>query len=577
MNQADNRDMEPENYPEETLEPGDTPQGEKTENNCSADDRGCFASPAEVITLEQEEGLGEGLLVEKNGHIQLGEEVKEKIIQAFKEDREERDESESPEAHSPRIFGSDTDQNTARKAEAAAVKILEEEIKSKTEVSSPPEEGPIDANRIPEIIKDRIRREKPTISSAEIVMISQNNFALGLEYSPGMIPRIVSKGTGKKSRRMIDRAFREDIPVVEVEGWTQKDSDKIKLDQEIPEDLYPEAARALALVYRIKPEARFVRFLKPEKKKSSRGKKAEHRMKEFEDLLEVIPLSVEVSGQLFEYREEMEEAFHLVARQMASYLGLVIPEIKAVHCAGLKGGQCLLKIRGISYDFATLDLAMTPPEIFFPLQNRLRHLLSNYGFELLGYAETEAIIKKARKDHPGLIKSLFPRNFTVGGLRFVLRGLLRERIPIKDIGAILGTIDGHIHLTDDPELLIEYIRARFSQYISTVYRDEENSLNVLLLSPETDRLILRSIKEMNNVRWLDMDYSLGFRFLSRLADELKAVESLGMIPVILTSPVIRRFVRKITEASFPHIPVISYSEIAPMTPIKALGTIQLEE
>jgi flagellar biosynthesis component FlhA len=139
---------------------------------------------------------------------------------------------------------------------------------------------------------------------------------------------------------------------------------------------------------------------------------------------------------------------------------------------------------------------------------------------------------------------------------------------------ILQTIEDNLPHTADPELLVEYIRAAFSRYISNAYKDESGTLNVVLLSSEVEQRIMESIKENMNVRWLDINYKEGLELLTRIGMELTSVQKLGLPVVLLTSPVIRRFTRKITEINFPEIPVVSYSEVAPVTMVKTIGIVK---
>lgn len=523
----------------------------------------------------------EGLLVEKDGRLELEQEVKEKIIKAFKQTSDEEEETSST---APRIFGKKEEEGPGAKEAAeeekktkAAVRIIEEERKSRTDkIKSTREEER--TRDVREELLSKIKKERTTVANCEVLVVRDTDYAMGLSYSPGMIPRVLVKGKKKKALKLIRDAFKIEVPVVEIADLDVRNFEKIEVGKEIPGRFYPAAARALALIYRLKPDAHMVRFLKPERNKTrTRKKRARKLVDKYRDILKISPLVVEVPEETYNYREQLLEQLELTTNQLVAEMGLIIPQAEVRKSTDLLPEEYLFKIKEITYDVGHLDATLEPPEIFYPLQSRFRGLIYTYGYELLGYTETEALINRVKKGTPGLVKALFPRNFNVGALRFVLRGLLREQIPIKDLVTILETIEAHVHRTNDPELLIEYIRAAFSQYISTAYRDGEGSLNVLLLSDETEQKILGSIKEKMNIRWLDMEYSEGLRFLSALDREMKKVKSLGIPVAILTTPSIRRFIRKITEAIFPHLPVLAYSEIAPFTPVKTVGIIDVKK
>jgi flagellar biosynthesis protein FlhA len=262
--------------------------------------------------------------------------------------------------------------------------------------------------------------------------------------------------------------------------------------------------------------------------------------------------------------------------RLVSELGLLIPDVKIKSVPYLKGGEFILRIKGIIYDAGEMDTRQEIPKAFYYLQSRFRTLIHNFGYEILTYSDTEELVKNLKKYHPGLYKSLFPHRLTIGALRYILKSLLKEYLPIKDMVTILETIDENIQNTNDPEQMVEYIRSALAQYISNKHKDSEGVINVITLSPETERKLLGCIRESMNVRWLDIDYNEGLNLLASLSNELRTLEILNVPVAILTSPVLRRFIRKITESTYPEIPVLSYSEIAPMTKVRTLGTISLK-
>lgn len=522
---------------------------------------------SDAILEVQKIAEGEGLLVkESDGGIKLEEEVKEKIIRAFKEEAIEED---IPEKKVRRVFMRD-EIDEEEKAQSAALKALEEARKEIAETSE-------EEHQEAEGLEAEITGQKDlNLSQAELVMVSSPEHAMGLSYSPGKVPRIVALAARKKAEKMIEDAFKLGIPVVEIVDWDCKNFKELKIGEEIPENIYPFAAKALALIYRIKPDAYLVRFVKPAKEVKSKNKtKLKKRIAAMEDILNLSRLSVEVGEDLYKYKDEMNTQLELTSSRLTAELGLPLPQVDIKSANGLKPDEFILKLREVTYRHDHLDTSFEPPTLFFQLQSALKSLVYEYSYELLGYPETEALLANIKKSNPSLVKSLFPHHFTVGALRFVLRGLLKEKIPIKDMETILQTIEDNISHTTDPELLIEYIRSAFSHFISSTYRDEQGNLNVILLSREVELMIMESIREAANVRWLDMDYDLGIELLTDMNKQLQKTGELGIPVMFLTSPIIRRFVRKITEASFPGIPVLAYSEISPLAPVKTVGLVNL--
>jgi len=560
--------------------------GEKIENII---DNYSSADTEEIVKIETEDEdylpnvrilvEEEGILIKKEGgKLELGEEVKEKIIRAFKEDpKDSAPPIDPPRKTSPRIFmrddKSEGDNGLEEGTRAAAVKVIEEERKAHRE------DAGISLNEGTKFDDPMVKyhkKSKPTLAQAEVVMVKGADHALGLSYTPGIAPVVVTKEKGKKAVIVVEKAFILEIPVVEVLDWNTRFFNQLEVGKEIPENLYPVAAKALALVYRIKSGAHMIRFVKPSKKvKSRRKKEVGKRSEELREVMSFSRLSVEVGEELYKYSEDLDKQLELTSNRLTAEFGFPIPRADIKLVPSLKPGEYILKLKEVVYADGFLDLSYMPPELFSHLQSNFRTLVYNAGYELLGYAEVESLLNEVKKTNPGLLKSLLPAQLTIGALRFVLKGLLREKIPIRDMDTILETIEENIAFTNDPELLVEYIRSAFSRFISESYKDEHGNMNVFLLSHEVEQLIMESIRETMNVRWLDLQDKEGLKFLTNLGIAYAEIEKLGIPVVILTSPIIRHFIRKITEPNFPEIPVLAYSEITPMTPVKTVAVIKM--
>jgi type III secretion system FlhB-like substrate exporter len=524
----------------------------------------------------------EVLLVEKNGHLELEQEVKQKIINAFKETPEKSEISENPD-HEPRIFSARgkeeeivREEEQVKKITAAVVKMIGEEQKSRCDFQCIQDEDSRTRGKLRNEVINKLQKEKPTLANAELLLVKGTEYAVGLIYSPGRIPYVAVTGKKKQAEKLIEEAFKLEIPVIEVTDWNTTRFSDIKPAQEIPDSLHPFAARALALIYRIQPGSHYVRFIKPKVKSTKNTRKSKKFVEKYADALSVDILSIEISPEIYSFRDELTKQLDMTINRLVSELGLIIPDVKVCQVSYLKGGEFILKIKGVTYDVGEMDTKLESPDIFYHLQSRFRALIHNFGYELLSFTDTQELVSNVKKHHPALCNSLFPHRFTIGALRYILKGLLKEYISIKDMVSILETIDGNIQNTNDPEQMVEYIRSALAQYISNRYKDGEGVINVIVLSQEAENKILGSIKEAMNVRWLDIDYNEGLSLLTSLSNELKTVEVLNIPVAILTSPAIRRFIRKITESSYPEIPVLSYSEIAPMTTVKTVGTINLK-
>lgn len=517
----------------------------------------------------------------EEGKLELGE-VREIIIRAFKEEEPDEDSIFSDDGEmvkGPRIFMRDEkaeEEEIVDETLAAAVRVLEGERKAILDET----EKVIESSSEDEIAEniEEFSKEKGGLAKAEIVIVGDTDHALALSYTPGFIPRIVAAGKKKKAHKLLEDAFKLDIPVVEVINWNYHKFDELNEGDEIPDTMFPVAAKALGLVYRLKSDAHLVRFVKPLKKTVSKGmKKAKLRIKELEKPLSFSVLSLSVDEYIYQLQDELNTQLELTASRLTAELGIPVPKIDIKKVSSLENGEYILKLKEVEFARGILDLNFAPPDLFYPLQSKYRAMVYELGHELLGYAEVEMLIDNLRKTNPALVKFLMPEHVSPGALRLILKGLLREKIPIKDMNTILETIEENIGHIADPDLLVEYIRSAFARFISGAYKDKNGNLNVLLLSAKVERKIGESIRESPNMRWLDLKDEDILRFLTNLGMELSKIQDLEIPVVILTSPMIRRFIRKVTETSFPEIPVLSYSEISPMTPVKTVGVVKIDK
>ena len=518
----------------------------------------------------------------EEGSLEL-KKVKEIIIRAFKEDESGKLSplpAEKLHKKEPRIFmrdeNLDEEEEIQEEALAAAVKVFEGEIKARIDESEKVIESS-ESGENHETVGEQIK-EKSGLANAELILVPSPDYALALSYTPGEIPRLMEKGKKKKAHKIIDEAFKMDIPVVEVVKWNYHAFNSMEVGEEIPDSMFPVAAKALGLIYRLKSDAHMVRFIKPMKKvRAKKSKKSKEKKAAHEEALTFKRISLDIDPHLYELKQDLHKQLELTSNRLAAELGLPVPEVHVKKNLHLAKGEYILKIKEVPYTNGVLDLTFNSPDIYYPLQKQLREMVYQLGHELLGYNEVEELVGKVKKTIPDLVKFLIPEHLSNGALRFILKGLLREKIPIKDMNTILETIEENITFTGDPELLVEYIRSAFSRFISNAYKDKNGDLNVLLLSAQVERKISDSIRERPNIRWLDLQDDYVLQFLTNLGLELRKIKDLEIPVVILTSPLIRRFIRKITETNFPEIPVVSFSEISPMTPVKTVGVVKMDK
>ncbi|MCL5036623.1 MAG: FHIPEP family type III secretion protein [Chloroflexi bacterium] len=421
------------------------------------------------------------------------------------------------------------------------------------------------------------KQEIKGIGESDLVILSDWDFAIELHYEPGGTPSVVRKARKKSLNRFLNSAQERGIPLVELTSLDESHYKKCNEGEEIPPEFYRDVALAMALVYRTQEApvlAKIIKVRQPGKIK--KGKTASDVTRELEDLLKISPVAVELGVELYDSRlKKVEEGLAQVRSRLVLELGINFPKIDLRKNSLLPLFGFQVKIREIKVTEGSLDETLETADPLLSLFNQVRQAVTEFASDLLGYHEVEALVENIHKNNPTLIKELFPHHLNIPTLRFILRNLLREGISIRDLTAILEAILDNLSRSADPDLLTEYIRSAFGYYLCNKYTDPSGKLNVLLAGNGLERIITGSIRETSQLRWLELPPDHGLSILRAVSDEIKKAAAVGIAPVVLCSPTVRRFLRRILEGTFPYLAVLSYSEIPPLTEVSVVGTINL--
>ncbi|MGV8124070.1 MAG: FHIPEP family type III secretion protein [Candidatus Xenobiia bacterium LiM19] len=413
------------------------------------------------------------------------------------------------------------------------------------------------------------------IREAELVIVNGAEYAFALKYSPGETPAVLIKGRLARAKDIIWAAQEFEIPIIEM---TCIDNDffvGLEEGAEISENHYRTIAQALALLYKTKSSPYRVRYIKTLKKRPSvLSGRAMQLVEKYSSFLEVSLVSLELGKELHENIEYFRTPLDSLRQRIALEVGIVIPEITARLNPRFTSFAYAIKMREVPIHEGEIEAGTEGKDYVFQIINRLRHLITRNAWQLLGYTEVEALIHRMKTYNSGLYRELFPRYFSIPALRFILRNLLKEGISIRDLSKILEVIKDNLPMTKDPDLLTELVRASFAPYLCHKYKSVDGYLEVILLDPEVEKMIMSSIRESSQVRWLDLKAEDGLDLLSSLGEELKKAQSLGLSPVLLCSPALRRFLRRLLELSFPELAVLSYNEIVPFTEVRSVGIVR---
>ena len=207
------------------------------------------------------------------------------------------------------------------------------------------------------------------------------------------------------------------------------------------------------------------------------------------------------------------------------------------------------------------------------LTTHLTEILKDNMAELLSYAEVQKLLKDLPGEQKKLVEDLIPNVVTATTVQRVLQALLRERVSIRDLPAILEGIGEAAPHTGSIAMLVEQVRARLARQLSYAYRGDDGALPIVTLSPDWENAFADALIGPGEEKQLALAPSRLQEFIRGVREVFERAALSGESPVLLTSPGIRPYVRSIIERFRGQTPVMSQNEVHPKARLKTLGTI----
>lgn len=201
-------------------------------------------------------------------------------------------------------------------------------------------------------------------------------------------------------------------------------------------------------------------------------------------------------------------------------------------------------------------------------------IMKRYAHELLSRQDVNTMLDNVKKTNPIVVDDVIPKVISVGYLQKILANLLKEGIPIRDLETILETIGDHSNVLKDTDIITEYVRQSLKRTITHRFA-EANSLRVITLDTQIEDMIVSSVKKSDQGSYLAMAPDVIQRIVTASNQEIDKIKDVIPTVIVLTSPVVRIYYKKLTEQFIPNITVLSYSEIDSTAQIQAIGNISL--
>jgi flagellar biosynthesis protein FlhA len=207
------------------------------------------------------------------------------------------------------------------------------------------------------------------------------------------------------------------------------------------------------------------------------------------------------------------------------------------------------------------------------LTTHLTEILKENMPDLLSYAEVQKLLKELPSEQKKLSDDLIPAVVSLTTLQRVLQTLLRERVSIRDLPAILEGMGEAAPHTNSVTNLVEQVRQRLARQLCFAYRGDDGALPIITLTPEWEMAFADALVGPGEEKQLALAPSRLQDFIIGVRDTFERAALVGETPVLLTSPSIRPYVRSIIERFRGQTPVMSQNEIHPRARLKTVGTI----
>lgn len=314
--------------------------------------------------------------------------------------------------------------------------------------------------------------------------------------------------------------------------------------------------------------------------------------------------------------KKLTEQIKGLRKQLAEEMGYILPSVRIQDNLQLPASQYLVRIKEIEAGKgdvranmlmcidptgAKIDLpgeATTEPTFGLPamwvdekyreeahfkgytvvdaatvITTHLTEVIKDNISDLLSYAETQKLLDELGQAHQKLVADVVPGQVNISGLQRILQNLMNERISIRDLPTILEGVLEAGAFTKSVLMITEHVRTRLSRQICQANTNASGQLSLVTMSPEWEQSFVESLVGEQEEKQLAMAPSKLQDFITAIREAYDKFAASGDNPVLLTSPIIRPYVRSVIERFRPQTIVMSQNEVHPKAKIKTLGSI----
>ncbi len=338
-------------------------------------------------------------------------------------------------------------------------------------------------------------------------------------------------------------------------------------------------------------------------------------------LLQVDPIELEFGYGIIPLADvnqggDLLDRVVMIRRQIALEMGTVVPIIRLRDNIQLNPNQYIIKIKGIQVSEGEIlfdhYMAMNPgyveeeisgiptfePSFHLPaiwitesqreraesmgytvvdppsiIATHLTEIIREHIDELLTRQDVQNLINNIKENNQALVEELMPKLLGLGEIQKVLQNLLREGISIRDLQTILETLADYAPSTRDTDILTEYVRQSLKRAISNRFFPPNETTSVVTLDPKVEQEIMGSVKQTETGAYISLDPGRIKAIMNSVGKETEKLEQLGKSPIVITSPIVRIYFKKLTEDYYKDLIVVSYNEVESNVELQSVGMV----
>jgi len=211
-----------------------------------------------------------------------------------------------------------------------------------------------------------------------------------------------------------------------------------------------------------------------------------------------------------------------------------------------------------------------PPSI---IATHLTEVIRHHIAELLTRQDVQNLINNLKESNPSVVEELVPKLLGLGEVQKVLQNLLSEGVSIRDLLTVFETLADYATTTRDTDILTEYVRQSLKRAISSKYFPPNETTSVVTLDPKIEQEIMNSVKQTEQGSYMNLNPERTKAIMNSVGTEVAKLENLGKNPVVITSPIVRVYFKKLTEDYFKDLIVVSYNEVDSNVELQSVGMV----